>query len=56
MLARRFVRFAEVECRGSSLLYERLALGIAADAHLLACVAACDGHATWLEWLYDLPA
>jgi hypothetical protein len=38
-LARRFRRFAEVECRGSSPLYEHLALAIAADEALLALAA-----------------
>ncbi len=38
-LARQFTRFAEQECRGSSPLYERLALGIAADPRLLAIAA-----------------
>jgi hypothetical protein len=34
-LSASFQRFAEIECRGSSLLYERLSLGIADDAKLL---------------------
>ena len=40
-LARRFERFARYECHGSSPLYERLALGIAADPELLALAARC---------------
>src|SRR5687767_7873946 len=38
-LAERFRRFATVECRGSSPLYERLALAIAEDPELLALAA-----------------
>lgn len=38
-LARRFKRFAEMECRGASALYEQLALSIAADPELLALAA-----------------
>ncbi|MGH2598617.1 MAG: DUF2332 domain-containing protein [Dehalococcoidia bacterium] len=38
-LARRFERFARLECHGSSPLYERLSLGIAADPDLLALAA-----------------
>jgi hypothetical protein len=38
-LAERFRRFAEVECRGYSPLYERLALAVADDAELLALAA-----------------
>lgn len=38
-LARRFVRFAQVECRASSPLYERLSLGVADDSELLALAA-----------------
>jgi hypothetical protein len=38
-LARRFRRFAEVECRGVSTLYEHLAGSIAADGELLALAA-----------------
>ena len=38
-LAERFRRFAEVECRGYSPLYERLALAVAEDAELLALAA-----------------
>src|SRR5690349_23125809 len=34
-IAARFRRFAEVEARGSSPLYEALALGVAADAFAL---------------------
>ena len=34
-LPQRFKRFAEQECRGSSSLYERLSLGIAADPEIL---------------------
>ncbi len=33
--ARAFRRFAQLECRGSSPLYERLSLGIAEDRELL---------------------
>jgi hypothetical protein len=39
LLAQRFVRFAEVECRGASPLYERLAQSIAADDELLTLAA-----------------
>ncbi|MCI0548318.1 MAG: DUF2332 domain-containing protein [Candidatus Rokubacteria bacterium] len=39
-LARRFHRFAEAECRGSSPLYEHLAAAIAADPELLALAAS----------------
>jgi len=38
-LSRRFQRFAEAECRGSSPLYEHLALSIAADDEMLALAA-----------------
>jgi hypothetical protein len=38
-LSKRFQHFAEIECRGSSLLYEQLALGIAADEELLRLAA-----------------
>ena len=38
-LAERFRRFAELECRGYSPLYERLALAVAEDAELLALAA-----------------
>jgi hypothetical protein len=38
-LAERFRRFATVECRGASPLYERLALAVAEDAELLALAA-----------------
>jgi len=38
-LGARFRRFAEAECRGSSPLYERLALSIAGDGELLALAA-----------------
>jgi hypothetical protein len=38
-LSRRFQRFAEAECRGSSPLYEHLALAIATDNQLLALAA-----------------
>lgn len=40
-LARRFRVFGEVECRGSSLLYEHLSLAIAQDDELLALAAHC---------------
>ncbi len=40
-LARRFRAFGEVECKGSSLLYERLSLAIAQDDGLLALAAHC---------------
>lgn len=38
-LARRFRAFGEVECKGSSLLYERLSIAIAQDNELLALAA-----------------
>ena len=38
-LSARFKRFAELECRNNSPLYERLALGIAADPEILALAA-----------------
>ena len=38
-LSRRFERFARLECHGSSPLYERLALAIAADPLMLALAA-----------------
>ncbi len=39
-LSRRFERFGLVECKGSSPLYERLSLSIAADPEVLAQVPA----------------
>ncbi|HZA23869.1 MAG TPA: DUF2332 family protein, partial [Dehalococcoidia bacterium] len=38
-LAQRFQRFARLECHGSSPLYERLSLDIAADQLMLAMSA-----------------
>ena len=38
-LSKRFQNFAEIECRGSSLLYETLSLKIAADEELLRLAA-----------------
>ena len=44
-LANRFRRFAELECRGSSQLYERLSTRVAEDAELLRLAAHCaDGQ------------
>ena len=40
-LAYRFRRFAELECRGSSPLYERLSTCVAGDAELLRLAAHC---------------
>ena len=40
-LAQRFRRFAALECRGSSALYERLSLHIADDPALLALASHC---------------
>ena len=40
-LSRRFRRFAELECRGSSPLYERLSLQVADDSELLALAEHC---------------
>ena len=39
-LARRFVRFADQECRGYAPFYDQLARGIARDPDLLT-IAAC---------------
>ena len=41
-LSRRFRRFAELECRGSSPLYERLSISMARDAELLEMAARCN--------------
>ena len=41
-LSRRFRRFAELECRGSSPLYERLSNSIAGDAELLEMATHCN--------------
>ena len=41
-LSRRFRRFAELECRGSSPLYERLSLHVADDSELLALARHCS--------------
>lgn len=41
-LSRRFRRFAELECRGSSPLYERLSNYIAGDAELLEMATHCN--------------
>ena len=40
-LAQRFRRFAALECRGSSPLYERLSLDVAEDVDMLALAAHC---------------
>ena len=40
-LAYRFRRFAELECQGSSPLYERLSTGVAEDAELLELATHC---------------
>ncbi len=40
-LARRFQRFAELECRGSSPLYERLAIGVSTDVKVLEIATHC---------------
>jgi hypothetical protein len=42
-LAERFRRFGEQECRGSSLLYERLSLAAARDPEVLGLLAAARG-------------
>lgn len=42
-LSERFVAFAEKECKGSSVLYEFLALAISRDSELLnICTNACN--------------
>ncbi len=41
-LAHRFRRFAELECRGSSPLYERLSYSVADDAELLELATRCN--------------
>ena len=45
VLSRRFERFGLVECKGSSPLYERLSLRIAADPEVLALSAGGQGPA-----------
>jgi hypothetical protein len=39
-IARRYARFATSEARGSSLIYERLALAVAGSSELLAFLAS----------------